>query len=501
MALAVTAGADDIGYADLVARVGAENVPTGAAVKLAQVEALSGTAYGPNQADPEFAGKTFTAMSSTPGNSGHATTVGKQFYGLPTSVAFGVLEIYLYEAGSFLQAGYLRVGSGTALPPLVAPAGVKVFNNSWIGSTGQTVYDNETLRRADFAMNRDGTLMTNGENNGAGSAVSPLMSVGYHGLAVGRMDGQHSAGQTTATLDGGGRMKPEIVAPGSATSFSTPVVGACAALLFDVAMTDAALAANLDARRPAVVKGCLLAGATHRAGWTNNPSTSGATRGRTATPLDPIYGVDLVNIDRAHQILTGGEVDGSLSIPSAPTTVGPAWSYPSGTTTTNAYYRFRIAEPADEVSIIATWHRNVPSSFGVPTVANFDVELFGVSGTTLVSLVGDGGASAFTSGNVVSESLVNNVEHLHVRGLAAGDYVIHLRRVGTVTAPALALAWLIPDAPPAVPGDVNGDGEVDGTDLALLLSAWGTNLPAGDFDGNGIIGGPDLAVMLGGWTL
>jgi hypothetical protein len=49
------------------------------------------------------------------------------------------------------------------------------------------------------------------------------------------------------------------------------------------------------------------------------------------------------------------------------------------------------------------------------------------------------------------------------------------------------------------PGDMNGDGCVDATDLALLLGAWGA-CPLGcqgDFDCSGRVGAADLAVLLG----
>ena len=50
------------------------------------------------------------------------------------------------------------------------------------------------------------------------------------------------------------------------------------------------------------------------------------------------------------------------------------------------------------------------------------------------------------------------------------------------------------------PGDLNGDGAVNGTDLALLLSVWGTSDPVADIDGNGTVGGSDLTIVLSGWT-
>lgn len=51
--------------------------------------------------------------------------------------------------------------------------------------------------------------------------------------------------------------------------------------------------------------------------------------------------------------------------------------------------------------------------------------------------------------------------------------------------------------------DLNGDGQVNAVDLALLLGAWGPcsdecDCPA-DLDGNGTVGAFDLAILLGAW--
>lgn len=56
----------------------------------------------------------------------------------------------------------------------------------------------------------------------------------------------------------------------------------------------------------------------------------------------------------------------------------------------------------------------------------------------------------------------------------------------------------------AVPGDLDGDGVVDGSDLGSLLGYWGPcedcgNCPA-DFDGDCDVGGSDLGTLLGNWT-
>jgi hypothetical protein len=43
---------------------------------------------------------------------------------------------------------------------------------------------------------------------------------------------------------------------------------------------------------------------------------------------------------------------------------------------------------------------------------------------------------------------------------------------------------------------VDGDGFVNGVDLAALLAAWGTDIAAADFNLDGIIDGSDMTVVL-----
>ena len=52
-----------------------------------------------------------------------------------------------------------------------------------------------------------------------------------------------------------------------------------------------------------------------------------------------------------------------------------------------------------------------------------------------------------------------------------------------------------------VPGDLDGDGVVNGGDLGALLSAWGACAGcAADLNGDGIVDGADLGLMLTAWT-
>lgn len=49
------------------------------------------------------------------------------------------------------------------------------------------------------------------------------------------------------------------------------------------------------------------------------------------------------------------------------------------------------------------------------------------------------------------------------------------------------------------PSDLSVDGQVDGADLGLLLSAFGTDSFAADFDNSGLVDGGDLGVLLAAW--
>ena len=54
------------------------------------------------------------------------------------------------------------------------------------------------------------------------------------------------------------------------------------------------------------------------------------------------------------------------------------------------------------------------------------------------------------------------------------------------------------DTPPCM-GDINGDGNVDGSDLATLLGSWETSSSKSDLNNDGLVDGADLATILGFW--
>ena len=491
-----------VGLDDLAERIGAENVPTGFGVVVGQVEAPQGPGssnYGPDQGNSEFNKKQFFDYSGPPGNSVHATTVGRHMYGLVTSIAPDTSDIHLWEANSWLVAGLLRTTLGGA--PLSPPTGLKIFNHSWVGDAGVSTVNNEILRRADFVALSNQVLMVVGVNNTPPN--QSLMSHMYNGLSVGTSNGGHLSDSTLAGIDGPGRQKPEIVGPNSLTSFSAPVVGAAAALMIETARSLPGLVGNPNAERADVLKAVLMAGAAHRGSWTNNPDTTGPTRGITAQPLDDVFGADLVNVNNSHLILSGGEQDGATTPPGAANASHAGWDFTSVGLNQSRYWRFNVQEAAPEVSIVATWYRTTNSRFTASFVANLDLALWRVDeGGNLVTLVGDEGLPYFNSGNIVSQSGVDNVEHLFVRDLAPGEYVLELERIdGLATHPLwnVAVAWQMP-APPCLLADVNGDGAVNVLDVIELLLCFGQPADppcdAPDVTGDGTVNVLDLIEVL-----
>ena len=65
--------------------------------------------------------------------------------------------------------------------------------------------------------------------------------------------------------------------------------------------------------------------------------------------------------------------------------------------------------------------------------------------------------------------------------------------------PSVSIAVQGPSGAPTNPSDINGDGYVNATDLAILLGAWGTSGP-GDVNASGYVDATDLAVLLSSWN-
>ncbi len=404
--------ADDIGLNALRAELGA-TIPTGIGVGISQVEAsLSTTAkiYTPDLGQAEFSGKTIFAKSGISTVSSHANAVATYLFGNTGSLSPGVSNIDVYEANAWVFSGFLK--TNTLLAPSVENRDIQ--NHSWIGTVDNGGPDDiEILRRFDFAMQRDDFLAAVGLNNGSGTAVPALLANAYNAISVGLTNGGHSSG--ASTLDGAGRVKPEIVAPFFATSFATPLVGSAGALLLQ--------AAPAAGRHSVALKAMLLAGATKDqiAGWSRT----------TTRPLDGHFGAGQLNVQHSYHILAAGQRPASSSV-----SVGSrGWDF-NTTAAVGKLYFFDIFPSTAEsrLSAVLTWNRIVEDT--IPTVT------WGNPSSTVPDLtLRIFAANGFAKGSLVDESVsaVDNVEHLYAPTLLPGRYALEV--TGNTTGIAYGLAW------------------------------------------------------------
>lgn len=105
--------------------------------------------------------------------------------------------------------------------------------------------------------------------------------------------------------------------------------------------------------------------------------------------------------------------------------------------------------------------------------------------------------------SVISDSVLQPgrqivVETRAMRSERLGEY--RLLATDSSGSDHLPLVTDIRPIPPAILGDLDGDGRVNGSDLGLLLSAWNEASEAYDLTGDGFVTGKDIGVMLAGWT-
>ena len=501
----LTASADIFsgsGWDDLVDRIGIAAVPTGDDVIVAQVEAPDASGnYTANENNAEFDGKFLIKRSGGSGVSSHANTVARRFYGLDSSIAPGVWFINCFEVNDFLLDGVLKVGQGSTPPNYDGYGNIKVWNHSWIGTFNNIGNDTNALRRQDWIIDTDDDFVCVGINNA--STANALLSYSFNALSVGRRNGEHSWGTIPASYDGAGRMRPDICGPMSTTSDATASVSGAAAILVEWVRDEPDLPSEAEAAE--TLRAILMAGARHTGpnesigDWSNGAPASGADRGFTTQPLDAVMGAGHVDVNRSHEIISGGWQSGGASHGEASLILQHGWSMESIDHNSSSWWTFSISEPMDSFSVVAAWNRQVASNFGSWSMADFDLELFVMADGEPVSLIGN--TDAWMTGNVASASAVDNVEHLWIEGLQPGTYGLRLSRIGSEGSNDIAIAWHASDPFDAgIPGDINGDGIVSVDDLLEIIGAWGPCDGCDtDITGDGLVNVDDVLALLSLW--
>lgn len=399
---------------------------TGAGVLVAQPEA-PGSAGRDFEVNPAAAGQPQSLFSwaSEGGHatvfpnaagleSGHANTVASLFYGKTSGVAPGVAHVASVSMGLWFDA--------VIRPLRVTP--FKVANQSFAFGGENAGTD----RAFDDFVSATRTIICSGAGNG-GPVLSPATA--YNLIAVGAYGGNSSAGPTA-----NGRTKPDIVAPASVTSFSTPLVAGAAAILVQAGQRLGP--ARLAATDPRTVKALLLNGAAKPAGWTHSATA----------PLDTRHGAGVLDVFHSYQDFLGGRHGPSASAYVSPSANHPGlaaggsvvralrgWNFAALASTPArdgvSHYVFELAG-GGPYTLTATlvWNRN----FNHAAINNLDLFLYRTDRSGGLALVAS------------SRSAVDNVEHLFTGGLAGGRYDLEVVKHGGASGlssllEVYALAW------------------------------------------------------------
>ncbi len=442
----------DVGFAALQNQLGGAT-PTGAGVRVTQVEAPTNETppliYMPNPADVQFIGKTITPYDGNPsgGFSTHATSVGGLFYGNTASMAPGIAQIDAFDANGWLNSLYNSTpgpGFGSA-----TTSASRIANHSWVGGGQQPGDDGTALRLVDRQVHLKEYIQVVAPANGP--TLSPLLSSAYNVIAVGRTDGIHDIGTDALAGDavyGGGRVKPDLVAPMNSTSGAAPLVSAAAALLVQTgheggltlsqgSTTISGIGTIYSAERSETIKAALMAGADRETANTSTAANITDYRSaghQTVNGLDSRYGAGQLNVFNSYRILAGGEQEHLIG--SAGFDYNGAFGGLNGSSRSVSYAFTAQAE----LTLFATlaWNLGVSDNANLTTTLyNLDLSLLDVHNQTVVAS---------------SASLLENTENLWVKLLQGTAYELR------VTTPESAdflwdysLAWRMDPSPSPVP--------------------------------------------------
>lgn len=404
-------------------------MPAGRGIVVGQVESVSDGGYVARTNQFGLEAMRFVEQSGESKASGHANYVARNMVG-DQSVARGVRQVYAWSSNHWLGPGMLNVA--TTNPP-VKDSPVRVFNHSWIG--GASRFAPLALRRVDYLVDHYDKLVVCGVNNKHG-AVPAMLGSAYNVISVGVVSGNNSNELTT--IEGEGRSKPEIVGPGSLTSWSTGFVTGCVAALIEGADELAqADEKNKDAARSETIKAILLAGARKNDAW----------QAPEGEPLDRKYGAGFVDIDRALLIQEAGHVE-----PDTATRQRYGWSFSQVNSAQQRTYRFTLGQDQGKSTFALTWHRRIMGGTAelkhtetgqtrtIWNSAHFAANL----DLALVRLSPDNNPENHQA-IAVSSSKVNNVELIYAKDLKPGRYVLTVTRQPDKVEMAwdYALAWRI----------------------------------------------------------
>lgn len=352
--------------------------------------------------------------------SSHAQSVAANFYG-SAGAATGVSAVYNYDSNAYAEIVF------SSTKPTYA---MDVVNQSFI--YGMLTYG--TMEGVDmyydaFAYTNN-VLFCSAVGNG-GSEVTyttPVTQINspstcFNGLAVSDFGGSSGVGPAISLSGTVTRSKPDICADAGETSFSTPIVAGCAAVMIQY------LKQLLTTVPIILTKAVLLAGTTKPAGWTNTPTA----------PLDTRWGAGVVNAYNSYLLVKNRQfVLDTVS-----------------TSVQNKSYKISLTSTSN-ISIALVWNRTVTGG----NINNLHLSLLSSTGSQIA----------------ISNSTVDNVQYINAMNVPAGDYTLSVGFVSVATSSeSFAIAYSISPVPsvisvPSLSAAISLPSTANGS-----LFVWSTN--------------------------
>jgi hypothetical protein len=511
---------EDIGYTRLLNEQGA-NTPDGSGVLVTQAEAGgSPPVYMPDITDGQFAGKSINDETGTnPADTyfDHATGVGKKFYG-SLSIAPAIDTVKVCDANNWLSTGYLNTLNGSVIP---VPLSDRISNHSWVGSFTDDPVNLDFVKRVDWVIENDEFIHVIGLKNNT-STSHPLLASAFNVIAVGVTDGINGRGTVSlAAPYVSGRTRPDLVAPFTYTSSSTPVIAAAAALLVELGHATPSLSTDSEetstsnregdtiynAERSEVVKAVLMAGADRVTDNSTNPDPAtprditdyrADPANRSGNGLDIRVGAGQLNIYHSFHILTAREQNSAEDAGGRGSIGAYGFDYdPSfggagtgGGSNVTGSYTFSTGASQAMLTTALAWNIDVADGGedafpGAATLRDLDLRLYDETGGGHVLLV-------------ESASAIDSTENIWIQLDAGRDYLLEVvPKTGQAAFEwDYALAWQLTDL---VDTDSDGTPDLFDTDddndglLDVNEATYGTDPLLADTDDDGFDDGMEVS--------
>ncbi len=351
-------------------------------------------------------------------------------------------------------------------------------------------------------------------STGNGSPLVRSPGSAYNGVTVGRTDSNfdqvHSDSATAFTSDG--RMKPDLVAPGTALTLANDDWEGVGQPLFDTGRSGCSfatphvagmMAQQIEAGRsrgldtsPLVVKTTLMNSADHGVlskgggAWTPADAQINEDVFTTTLPLDISSGAGQIDgLALSKQYLAGEQSPGDV--------LGIGWDL--NDVDVGEAIDYVISEPITAGDVLTTtlsWLRHVVRFDSNGNGQTDSGDFF----STLNREVSNLDLEILLGGTKIAESTssAGNLEHLQLVAPMDGEYTIRVRGISSQddVTETFSIAWFASNSNPFLTADFNLDGGVDGEDFLIWQAGFGitsgATLVDGDADEDGDVDGSDF---------